>query len=359
MRRPVDLLIVASGTTIGLRRADNVLRGALEELGISYVMAIPAFRVANRLLHRDMLVIDLAQAAELRLATSRALRRWRPRAVIFATTHAALLQPDRVWRRRCAIRFDSPAALTRPGRRFALEHLLERINFRLASVLTPSGVRVADALRPYLPAGTRVVSLPIPIEDAPNPPLGRSADGQRAVLVYAGSPARKGLDLAVAAWSVARRPGWRLVIAGIDSASGQAYLRSQNLEVPTDVTWLGALDPVEYRQHSAGADVFLAASRYEAFGLAQLEALADGSMLVTVPSKGPYEALQLARELDVRTVAPAIEARALARALDYALTRSDEERSRYSEGARVLVEPYREATLAARLRDDVLPILLG
>ena len=47
----------------------------------------------------------------------------------------------------------------------------------------------------------------------------------------------------------------------------------------------------------------MSASRYEDYGLAQLEALAAGLVLVTVPASGPYQALGLARELEPRLVA--------------------------------------------------------
>ena len=42
----------------------------------------------------------------------------------------------------------------------------------------------------------------------------------------------------------------------------------------------------------------MTAPRREDYGIAQLEALADGCVLVTTPAPGPYAALPLARELD-------------------------------------------------------------
>ena len=58
----------------------------------------------------------------------------------------------------------------------------------------------------------------------------------------------------------------------------------------------------EYRALLRRARVFVCAPRREDYGLAQLEALADGCMLVTTPAPGPYAALPIARELDARLV---------------------------------------------------------
>ena len=50
------------------------------------------------------------------------------------------------------------------------------------------------------------------------------------------------------------------------------------------------------------ARVYVTAPRREDYGIAQLEALADGCLLVTTPAPGPYAALELARSLDPRLV---------------------------------------------------------
>ncbi len=49
--------------------------------------------------------------------------------------------------------------------------------------------------------------------------------------------------------------------------------------------------------------MFVCAPRREDYGIAQLEALADGCLLVTTPAPGPYAALPIARALDARLVA--------------------------------------------------------
>ena len=62
------------------------------------------------------------------------------------------------------------------------------------------------------------------------------------------------------------------------------------------------LAPGDYRALLRRARVFVAAPRREDYGIAQLEALADGCVLVTTAAPGPYAALPLARELDARLV---------------------------------------------------------
>ena len=71
----------------------------------------------------------------------------------------------------------------------------------------------------------------------------------------------------------------------------------------------------EYRALLRRARVFVCAPRREDYGIAQLEALADGCLLVTTPAPGPYAALPIARALDGRLVGDDL-ASALRAALD-------------------------------------------
>jgi len=96
--------------------------------------------------------------------------------------------------------------------------------------------------------------------------------------------------------------------------------------------------------------VFVTAPRREDFGIAALEALADGAMLVTTPSPGAYSALALARELDPRLVADE-----LAPALRCAL---DDPSPGYAERAARLMAPFSRAAVARTLAERVLPRLL-
>jgi hypothetical protein len=97
--------------------------------------------------------------------------------------------------------------------------------------------------------------------------------------------------------------------------------------------------------------VFVCAPRREDYGLAQLEALADGCELVTTPSAGPYVALDLARKLDPRLVDEDL-ARALRTALDQPLRD-------YAERARAALAPFARAAVDSIVAEQLLPRLLA
>jgi glycosyl transferase family 1 len=357
----VDVLIVASSTTAGLRHAEAGLARALKELGLSVETVSSEYRLARRLHDRishSLFLIDLFETAALRRAAARALRRIRPRALVFSTTHAAMLQPRRRTRGPVAIGFDSPAALSRTqGRLVKLEHLLERSRFRRATVLLPWGPELPEDVLAVLPPNTPAVPLPIPIDPGPG---GRRPEAPRdpIAVAYGGSAAKKGLEVMVSAWNRAAPSGMRLLIAGIEPEAARSYLgRAGVAEPAAGIEWPGTLAPDDYRVLTSRAEIFLAASTYEDYGIAQLEALRDGALLVTTPSRGPFKALKLARELDERLVASEQDPEALARSLRAAAELGPEERRRYRARARELVAPYSDESLKEQLKERVLPLL--
>ena len=89
--------------------------------------------------------------------------------------------------------------------------------------------------------------------------------------------------------------------------------------------------------------------RREDYGIAQLEALADGCRLVTTPAPGPYAALALAQALDPRLVAED-----LGGALRLAL---DDEPGDYAERAAALLAPFAPAAVDARVAHELVPRL--
>jgi len=92
------------------------------------------------------------------------------------------------------------------------------------------------------------------------------------------------------------------------------------------------------------------APRREDYGIAQLEALADGCMLVTTPSAGPYVALPLARELDSRLVG------GIAEGIRTALDRPAPD---YPARAAALLGPYRPEAVDEVVREQLLPRLVS
>jgi hypothetical protein len=117
------------------------------------------------------------------------------------------------------------------------------------------------------------------------------------------------------------------------------------------VRWAGRLAPDEYRALLRRARVHVTAPRREDYGLAQLEALADGAQLVTTPAPGPYAALPLARALDPRLVGDD-----LAAALRAALDAPEPD---YAERAAAALAPFRREAVDRVVREELLPRLLS
>ncbi|HWC25596.1 MAG TPA: glycosyltransferase, partial [Solirubrobacteraceae bacterium] len=196
---------------------------------------------------------------------------------------------------------------------------------------------LAETPRPHAEA----LVVPIPVDPSPATPAPRDI----AALTYAANPHKKGLDRVLAAWARARVGGEQLVIAGAD-------LR---LDAP-GVRVAGRLAPETYRALLRRARVFVAAPRREDYGVAQLEALADGCMLVTTAAPGPYAALPLARALDPRLVVDRDDrGGALATALRIAL---DAPAPEYAARAAAAIAPFRREAVDAVVRDELLPRLL-
>jgi glycosyltransferase involved in cell wall biosynthesis len=193
----------------------------------------------------------------------------------------------------------------------------------------------------------RALVVPSPIAACPS---GEGGDAARdiAAVTYAANPRKKGFDRVLAAWRSVRRPGERLVITGIDRQG----LRGNRIEVPDEeIHAVGKLAQHDYRALLRRARVFVCAPRREEYGLAQLEALAEGCRLVTTPAPGGYVALPIARALDARFVGEDLGA-----ALRCALDASGDD---YPARAAGLVAPFTAAAVDRIVAEQLLPRLLG
>jgi hypothetical protein len=188
--------------------------------------------------------------------------------------------------------------------------------------------------------------------------VGSASRRDPIAVTYAGSPGKKGLDLVVRAWNEAAVGDRALVITGIPKPEGLRFLAQRGVAEPRRAEWTGLISHAEFRALTCRADLYLSASTYENYGIAQLEALLDGALLVTVASEGPFAALPLARELAPELVAAEPTAAGLARALACALDLSDAAQTRYRERAADLVHGHTVAAVEERLRLEVLPRLL-
>ncbi len=347
MRAPgaPDVLIVSLSSTTGLRRTDEELEHSLRRAGASVEMvrAAPPPEVPT------LMLTDLLWARAARRAATGALARLRaspPRAIIYSTTTAALL-----WPRPGAIRFDAPASGNRRGRHGLWQRPLERRRLGRAPLLLPwseGGLREAPAAARR---GDRALVLPVPVEPSGPPEPARDI----AAITYAANPSKKGLARVLAAWRGVRGElpsegvPQELVVAGASADE----LRGAGLDVGAaeGVRVTGVLSSAEYRALVRRARVFVCAPRREDYGIAQLEALADGCLLVSTPAPGPYAALPIARTLDPRLVGDD-----LALALRVALADPLDD---YATRAREALAPFRRDSVDRLVADELLPRLLA
>jgi glycosyltransferase involved in cell wall biosynthesis len=341
-----DLVVVSLGTTRGLRVADAAFVDQARQAGVS-AEAVSVRIGALGPLRRAYPVNDLVEAAAARRAVAAALKR-RPRALVFSTVTAALLAPR--LRLPYAVRLDSPAALNRPGRVSSVLHPLERRALEGARVVLPWSRAALAAL----PAGReRAIVLPPPVTPS-GPPLER----ERLVVAYVPDPKAKGLDILCSAWRLAHVEGARLQVFGIEPERARRHLKRTRVPEPDAVEWRGMAPAADFRSALRRAHVFAAAARWEDFGQAQLEALADGALLATVPSGGAYEALAVARELEPRLAADTIDPGALAESLRVAFELTPEQIARYRHEAGMKLAAYSPQALTRRLESEVIPALL-
>jgi glycosyltransferase involved in cell wall biosynthesis len=335
-----DIALVSLGTTPGLRRADDAFVRMARDAGVSCeLVTVPIGRAGA--LRRQITVTDLVEA----VASRRAASGVDAKIVVYSTVTSALLQPARG---PYAVRFDSPAALNRPGIAGAWQRARERRVLAGARVLLPWGEAAAAAI-PAAAGAVPAIPLHVPIEPG-SPSAARDIDA----LAYAGYPHKRGLDLLMRSWAAAAPDGARLVVAGIEPERAREWLGKRGISEPAGVEWRGLLGSDDWRDALSRMRLFVNASRREDHGLSPLEAMAAGAALVTVPSEGPYEALPLARRLDPALVADAIDADSLAGAIRAGL---DVDLDDYAARAAEVLAPYQPEAVRRTFEERVLPAL--
>ncbi|MDP9384037.1 MAG: glycosyltransferase, partial [Actinomycetota bacterium] len=145
------------------------------------------------------------------------------------------------------------------------------------------------------------------------------------------------------------RTGERLVLAGVTAKEVARQLGERAAATP-GASFAGSLSTADYRLLLRRSRVFVTGVRREDYGIAQLEALADGCALVTTPSPGPYAALPVARALDPRLVTTD-----LAPAIRLAL---DDPVPGYAQRAAEALAPWRREAVDALVREELLPRLM-
>jgi hypothetical protein len=277
---------------------------------------------------RTFVLTDFVQARAARRACVAGLAEHDTAAVIYCSITAALL-----WPRPGAIWLDSLAAENRPGRHGIWQRLVEQRRLAQTPMVLAMSPRSLDPAR-VTPRAVEVV--PVPVErSGPS-----SADRDVAAVMYAANPEKKRLSFVLDAWERARRGEEKLVVTGIEPLAPRP-----------GVEFAGRLDRATYRALLRRAQTFVSAPLREDYGIAPLEALADGCKLVTTPAAGPYPALEIARQLDPRLVDDD-----LATAIRVAL---DEPAPGYAERAAELLEPFSPRAVDQTVAERVLPRLLS
>jgi glycosyltransferase involved in cell wall biosynthesis len=345
-----DLLQISLGTTHGLRVSDAWFATLAQRAGLSVETVAVRVGVMDRL-RRAYPVNDLVEAAAARRATASAVRRVRPRAVVFSTTTTALMMPE--LDRPYAVRLDAPAVLNRPGARSAVLHVLERRSLSAARLVLPTSAAAQRAL-PAGSAASVVVPPPVVVPDIPS-----GAEREPLAVAYTPDPKAKGLDLLCLAWARAELPaGGRLEVFGIEPERARRHLRRTGVPEPRNVRWRGLAAASEFHATLSRCRMFVTSARWEDFGMAQLEALALGSLLVCTATDGPFEAGAIARELKPELVAADQSPDALSGSISLAFGLDDRDVEDYRASARARVAGYRPPAVARTIAERVIPALL-
>jgi hypothetical protein len=329
--------------------SDSLFADQLRRAGVAVEPVAVRVGASGRL-RRAYPVTDLVEAAAARRALTAALDRYSPRAVVISTTTAAMLADTRGL--PFAVRLDAPARLNRPGFRNAGLHALERRVLGRARLVLPW----SEAARAALPPGhAPAVVVPPPIEPSGEQPWRRD----RLAVAYTPDVKAKGLDIVCGAWAAAAIPDARLEVFGVEREAALAHLSRTGTPLAGGMDFRGKTSPHEFRTALRRCRAYLGGARWEDFGQAPLEALADGALVATVPSGGPFEALALARELAPELVAGAIAPEPLATALRSAFKATEQRVEDYRREATRLLERFRAAKIERTVAAEVVPALLG
>src|SRR5690348_17311363 len=194
-----DVLVVSVGSTTGWGLAANELVHSLSRGGAK--VALVDTGKLRRV--RTFALTDFVEARAARQACIEGIARHDPAAIIYCSMTAALL-----WPRPGAVWLDSVAAENRPGRHGVWQRVVERRRLAEALMVLAMSPRALDAL----PGVRSDAVVPVPVGRSGSVPASRDI----AAVTYGANPAKRRLDLVLAAWSRARNPGETLVVAGLE-----------------------------------------------------------------------------------------------------------------------------------------------
>ncbi len=180
----------------------------------------------------------------------------------------------------------------RRWKKWPIWHLLEKTNLRTAALLhATSEMEVRSIRNAGLRNAIAVIPNGVSIPDA-SPVRATSSGRFRAVALGRLHPV-KGLPRLIEAWSKNEDRSWELVIAGPDESGHLQQLKAlrAKLRLEETVSFQGPVRGEEKRDLLDSADLFVAPSYSENFGIAIAEGLAHGLPVLT--TKGtPWAALE-------------------------------------------------------------------
>lgn len=153
-----------------------------------------------------------------------------------------------------------------------------------------TGCTALSALRDMGCAGDKLVNLPYFVDLGAFSPTARQSS--KSTLVYGSSgrlSEQKGYDLALEALAqvyATRSDTFVYRIAGIGPEANQLQQQAKRLGIADRVEFLGWLEPDQLPTFFSSLDVFLHPARYEPYGVAVLEAMASGKVVVASDAAG-------------------------------------------------------------------------
>ncbi len=162
----------------------------------------------------------------------------------------------------------------------------EKEALSLAScAIATSRSTAARLMQDYAVPASKVIVAPPGIDRLPRSP-GGSCDGSGLALLSVGAVVpRKGYELALEALAGLGELGWHLVIVG-DCTRNPAYVARlarmiADADLSRRVTLAGGLAQADLDRLWSDADIYLASSHHEGYGMAVAEAIARGLPVVT------------------------------------------------------------------------------
>lgn len=168
----------------------------------------------------------------------------------------------------------------RPKKLLALK-TYQGLILRLASMFVATANQELESIR-LLGLRQPVAVIPNGVDIRPAPHRDAHV-GIKTILFLSRVNPKKGLLDLVEAWAIARRPGWRIVIAGGDEdgyrTKVEALIREKALQ--DDFEFVGFVEGVRKQACFDAADIFILPTYSENFGIAVAEALANELPTIT------------------------------------------------------------------------------